>query len=141
MLPTSRNAAIAAGSRFFNTGRPCRNGHTSNRYTSTGNCLACVAAARDDKRSLIRQTLAAKFEGADLFTYRLHPDDHAAALAYCQGLDLQRGRMPQLADGSRPGPAPVQRVELPASIARARALLPPEVYEQHDALPRINRKP
>jgi 5-methylcytosine-specific restriction endonuclease McrA len=37
-----REAAKAAGERFYTTGKPCRNGHLSKRYTGTGNCAMCA---------------------------------------------------------------------------------------------------
>ena len=37
-----REAAKAAGERFYWTGKPCRNGHLSKRYTGTGACAACA---------------------------------------------------------------------------------------------------
>ncbi len=40
------------------------------------------------------------------FGYPLHPDDYAAALAYCQGLDLDRGRTPH----STEKPQPVEEI-------------------------------
>lgn len=36
-----RLAAKAAGTRTYSTGKPCKNGHFSDRYTSTGVCIAC----------------------------------------------------------------------------------------------------
>lgn len=37
-----REAAKAAGERFYTTGKPCKNGHLSKRYTGTGICAACA---------------------------------------------------------------------------------------------------
>lgn len=36
-----RQAAKAAGQQYYETGKPCRNGHIGPRYTSTGICVAC----------------------------------------------------------------------------------------------------
>lgn len=41
MLNTKESAA-AAGDLKYATGRPCRKGHFSPRYTSSGNCIACM---------------------------------------------------------------------------------------------------
>lgn len=41
-----------------------------------------------------RRGRTARLQG--LFTYKLHKDDHAKALAYCQALDLDRGYMPHV---------------------------------------------
>ncbi len=37
----SRKEAQAKLLRKYNTGKPCRNGHLSDRYTSTGMCCEC----------------------------------------------------------------------------------------------------
>jgi hypothetical protein len=37
-----RKDAIKAGMQFYETGRPCKNGHISKRDTVTGACIMCV---------------------------------------------------------------------------------------------------
>jgi 5-methylcytosine-specific restriction endonuclease McrA len=37
-----RETAKAAGERFYFTGKPCKNGHLSKRYTGTGVCAKCA---------------------------------------------------------------------------------------------------
>lgn len=37
----SRKTALMSGRLKFFTGRPCKHGHISERYTSTGNCILC----------------------------------------------------------------------------------------------------
>ena len=37
-----REAAKAAGERFYVTGKPCKNGHMVKRYTANGLCSACA---------------------------------------------------------------------------------------------------
>jgi hypothetical protein len=37
-----RQDAIDRGARFFSTGKPCSNGHTSKRYASNGGCVECL---------------------------------------------------------------------------------------------------
>lgn len=84
----SRADAHAQGRKRFYTGRPCVHGHDSQRFVTTGGCVACNAArarAFADKGS----------GGISAFSYPLHVDDIAAAHAYCQALDMQRGRTPQ----------------------------------------------
>lgn len=39
-----RDAAREAGEKFYYSGRPCRKGHFSDHYVSTGDCVICVAA-------------------------------------------------------------------------------------------------
>lgn len=104
MTPTNRQAAATAGILRYNTGRPCRNGHIADRYTSTGNCCECTKSANKDTSAKLR---ASRWGASSRqFTYLLHPDDHAAALAYCQSLDLQRGRQPQTVDAAPPPAGP-----------------------------------
>ncbi|QOD65824.1 HNH endonuclease [Ochrobactrum sp. MT180101] len=40
-LPSSKMEAKAIGSKHFFTGEPCKRGHISKRYTSTGQCAEC----------------------------------------------------------------------------------------------------
>jgi hypothetical protein len=35
------------GERFYNTGAPCKRGHTSKRYASTGQCVECQSGHSD----------------------------------------------------------------------------------------------
>lgn len=42
----AREAAKAAGERFYETSKPCRNGHLSKRYTATGQCARCAVEAQ-----------------------------------------------------------------------------------------------
>lgn len=42
----SRVEAKAQGEKRYLTGKVCRNGHTAERYTSSGHCVECVASQR-----------------------------------------------------------------------------------------------
>lgn len=98
MTPATRKQAVEQGSPVYNTGRPCLHGHTANRYTSTGGCLECLRQHRLDYTATIREARRPLADRTSrVFSYRLHPDDHAAALAFCQALDMERGRMPNAA--------------------------------------------
>lgn len=88
----TRKQAAAAGNKRFYTGRPCSKGHDCQRFTSTGACIKCAAGYVQKYNDQLRQETNARASGQ--FIYPLHPDDVAAALAYCQALDLQRGRAP-----------------------------------------------
>jgi len=37
-----RQVAADKGEMFFDTGKPCKRGHMSKRYVSTGGCVACL---------------------------------------------------------------------------------------------------
>lgn len=108
----NRNDAFAQGRKRFYTGKPCKYGHDAQRFVTTGNCVACNAA---------RSKMFANTKSAERgkFIYPLHPDDHAAAWAYCQALDLARGYVPQT-DVTPRGAEPLA---LPADIARHRQTL------------------
>jgi hypothetical protein len=109
----TRSNAAAQGRKHFYTGKPCKYGHDSARFVSTGGCMACNAARSKAFSSAVARN-------GRLFTYALHPDDVAAALAYCQALDLQRGRAPFVPDAI---PRGAESITLPADIARHRATL------------------
>lgn len=124
-MHVNRKDARAAGDRLYLTGKTCRNGHDAPRYVSTGHCSACLAAARGVDQEQHRQAMAARFTGARQFSYPLHPDDHAAAHAFCQALDLQRGRTP---------PASANVVASPPSDSYARNAVAErraELLQQH----------
>lgn len=41
-LPTKRSEALAVGSMFYNTGKPCIRGHYAPRYAKKGTCKECA---------------------------------------------------------------------------------------------------
>jgi hypothetical protein len=120
----NRREAILAGLKTYNSGRPCAKGHTSDRYTSCGMCIACLKDGRAEATRLRTAILAARTPDTALFAYKLHPDDHAAALAFCQALDLQRGRMPVAPEATVVRSQPSGPPALPAWLAAARQAAP-----------------
>lgn len=40
----TRQEAFDAGDKVYNNGKPCKKGHATGRYVSTGNCLGCNSA-------------------------------------------------------------------------------------------------
>ena len=46
-LPRTRKEAQALGSKYYFTGKPCKHGHVTFRYT-TGPCHGCVSTASED---------------------------------------------------------------------------------------------
>jgi len=84
----NRADAHAQGLRRFYTGKPCKFGHDSQRFVTTGNCIECA-----NQRS--RRFAVQKNATDGKFVYPLkNQADHAAAWAYCQALDLARGEVP-----------------------------------------------
>lgn len=88
----SRTEAARKGLTFYSSGKSCKHGHEPVRYTCNGICVECNKA--NNNKVIKELRFGRNNRLADNFVYRLHPDDHAQALAVCQALDLQRGRMP-----------------------------------------------
>lgn len=108
----SRADAHAQGRKRFYTGKPCKYGHDSQRFVTTGGCVACNAARA--------RAFTDKGAGrSGMFSYPLHPEDFAAAHAYCQALDMQRGKTPQPLLSDTSAPLVGMTVE-EAEVARAR---------------------
>lgn len=95
----TRSEAHAQHRKRFYTGRPCIHGHDAQRFVTTGGCVACNAA-----RSKLFKLEENATQGR--FVYPLHPEDYAAALAYCQGLDMARGRVPHIPRGAEAAAQP-----------------------------------
>jgi len=50
----NRTDAAAAGLKVFNTGKPCRRGHNSDRYVSNGSCIACLMEDQEARRQEVQ---------------------------------------------------------------------------------------
>lgn len=108
----SRNDALQQGLKRYYHGRPCKYGHDSQRFVTTGNCVAC-SAGRSKIFAAVKNVEAGKF------VYPLaHPGDHAVAWAFCQALDMARGSMPTLAPTSPAEIKPATAAEIEAHRAR-----------------------
>lgn len=72
----ARRQAHADGDVMFYTGRPCRRGHTTQRYVSTGTCKACAAFHAG---AYARDYVSHRSRNAGLveLTVWIHPDDAA----------------------------------------------------------------
>lgn len=91
----TQDEAIAAGHLTYNTGRPCRRGHNSDRYTSNGMCVACVKM-KDDARRTARNLNRRKFINAKVNnfherTYLVHEDHRAIVEKFCEVLQYGDG--------------------------------------------------
>lgn len=49
-----RTAAIAAGKVQYNSGKPCRSGHISDRYCSNGQCIECLRVQNEARQGTLR---------------------------------------------------------------------------------------
>ena len=54
---TRKQAFALARTRFY-TGRPCKNGHNCERYTSTGGCAKCVNGTYKGTWKILRSSQA-----------------------------------------------------------------------------------
>jgi 5-methylcytosine-specific restriction endonuclease McrA len=72
-LPRTRTAAVVAGSRYYFTGDPCKNGHKAPRYTSAKTCAMCAYELAEVKRATIRQ----KLNEAQRLFYARHREEMA----------------------------------------------------------------
>lgn len=73
-----RSHAAALGLKRYDSDKPCRRGHTSERYVSTGGCIECLN----------------KPYGLTVrVSYDLHHEDRKQVDAYVLALQLQRGEV------------------------------------------------
>jgi len=117
----TRRDALNKGYKRFYTGRVCTHGHISQRFVSTGNCVQCGAERSKQFAGEANRMQRAVMMGH--FVYPLHPDDHAAAMAYCQALDLGRGRVPTVT--TAPAAPPPVDIEAIRTRAFGAHLIPP----------------
>jgi len=69
-----RAEAKAQGLKFYSTGKPCKHGHLSDRYTSTAICVQCVRVAGIDRYKNNREKQYAAWRK----WYEAHKDTHHA---------------------------------------------------------------
>ena len=57
-MPTSQVEATRLGVKKYQTGKPCKYGHVSERWTLTGNCCACTIQRVKDRQERFKSALA-----------------------------------------------------------------------------------
>ena len=82
----SRSEAQDLQLNKYYTGRTCKRQHISQRYTTTGLCIACVAARARKFSKAARETP----EGMVLFEEYAHPDDVTAMRSLADSLKQAR---------------------------------------------------
>lgn len=92
---SKQDDAIAAGHLTYNTGKPCRRGHDSDRYTSNGMCVACVKM-KDDARRTARDLNRRKFIKARINNlhervFMVHEDNRPIVEKFCELLQYGDG--------------------------------------------------
>lgn len=90
----TRKAAHERNLKFFFSGRPCRKGHLSRRYVSTGSCVDC----QKEHVSPFRKGNTVSL------TVEIHGDDTAKLYAYVNALRIARGLMPSGSTALKPAP-------------------------------------
>lgn len=81
-----RAEAKAQGLKFYNTGKPCKHGHLSDRYTSTAICIECVKVAGVDRYKNNRDAQLASWRK----WYEANKDVHHARSRRWQAANLDR---------------------------------------------------
>lgn len=119
----SRKAAHVAGSKRFYTGKPCNLGHLSERYTSSGNCIACTTYKTPTKHVIAHNAAWPKQSFAFMVTTPMPSyEEMQAALQYVQEQGWHNSALATL----RKDPALMAqyiRPPSPVEIEAARALL------------------
>lgn len=87
---TPRKIAASTGLPTYSTGKPCKYGHMSNRYASSGACIACL---KDNAKELKVQTRQARIahntnmlQGIQPYTVYVKESYRPAVSAYCDVL-------------------------------------------------------
>ena len=112
--------AIAAGLDRYNTGKPCKWGHTEGRYTSTGQCVQCARQAARGQGLARRHAMLAARNGLVDVAVRVTPGHAEALRAYADQCNAAAG-IPTFNGGMAVGQAPGATATEPA------ALIPPIV--------------
>lgn len=94
-MTSKQDAAIAAGHLTYNTEKPCRRGHNSDRYTSNGMCVACVKM-KDEARRTSRTLNRRKYVNAMVNNLRERPfmvseENRAIVDKFCEVLQYGDG--------------------------------------------------
>ena len=85
-METTRKAALANGDKYYDTGKPCKNGHYSKKYTSSWSCVVCDAGrwyqlsdAEKDQKRLKYRARAKKWQLANRERNREYQSQYQAA--------------------------------------------------------------
>lgn len=84
-----RNEAFAAGQLTYTTGRPCKHGHTSPRYTKSGICQQCN---RDNVKTFNTNRNALMGRKLEQLTLFVPLEHHQAVREYANLLTLMTPR-------------------------------------------------
>lgn len=85
-----RQTAKSLNMIHYNTGRPCINGHMSDRYVSTGNCVKCINDASKNYRETNKKQKIAAIVGDVIIENRVHMRDVDTLRAFVDALNQRR---------------------------------------------------
>lgn len=91
IFPTPREIAVQNGHKYYNTGKPCKNGHSVARYTLSSVCVQCHRERSKRNTDKIRTIAFNNGIGLVRPVTSVHPDDLATAEAFLKALLLDRG--------------------------------------------------
>lgn len=87
METSTRKEAFLKGEKMFYTGRQCKEGHLSPRYTSTGSCVACLRQFSKGHRQAVAGTVL-------LAAQAVHAEDVNEILKTIDFYNARRGLPP-----------------------------------------------
>lgn len=74
MIISRRNAITAGHPKYF-TGTPCKNGHTTFRYTVSSMCLGCLHDNAKKTRKRLKDLVIKNSMGFIDVTFKIHSED------------------------------------------------------------------
>lgn len=74
--PASRKDALRLGAPVYNTGRPCKRGHFSDRYTASGHCIPCRRDEENSRYNELKKTDPESVKARNARQNRARADKH-----------------------------------------------------------------
>lgn len=139
----SRSEAMQAGLVSYFTGEPCRRGHTSRRYVSTGNCISCLKANTEQRVKTSAAARRLRHTGGYLLVFEAtgmtSPDMVKAAVDFMEASGFKLTRNLAFPNTPRISLAPAPPPGLPAGLmAVARDGSAQKVYPDLSELERMS---
>jgi len=88
---SNRKQAAREGLHKYFTGKPCKRGHLSYRYTKTGTCAACVRLYTTEYGKQVKSIIDARKENQEITSvFKCHPDDEKTINDFIAALRASR---------------------------------------------------
>lgn len=91
-MNAKQDEALEAGHLTYNTGKPCRRGHVSDRYTSNGMCVGCVkmkdAARKEQRVERRRKYVNARVQNLQARTFMVAENHRSIVQEICDALQF-----------------------------------------------------